>query len=480
MPQLRQKRFGLGDGKRHPAKNEDRKSCQKPLKVEVVSSFTFSPSIITNRLDNKPTTNNSNISFIGLVDKVADIVLEGSIAKRMKLSVQNLFVMMALFERMAVVRCFASASRFVSTTTSGHPHTIAFGNRFRGGSSLQSTLNKEFKASLSEIAEQSHSVAGDADNVNSFGGLTFQDCTNQYRVVFVLGGPGAGKGTQSELLLKNYPCLHLSAGQLLREEVKKEDSPHGAVIAERLEAGQIVPVEISLSLLEQAMKKETRKSTVFLVDGFPRNFDNLDGWTKCMRNVAVVSGVLFYSCPLEVLESRILERAKVSGRSDDNLESLRKRFKTFEDETVPVIDTLRLVEKATALQVYDINSDQSVDDVWTDTQRVMDGIVGEDILAENSKLLNAIAMNDADAYRALCVDEMVGDGDPASILSKQEGELCSKETQISGAEIKFISGTKASVSYDLKYEEGKIRESRVWTHDETGWKMLHFSRSSKP
>ena len=123
-----------------------------------------------------------------------------------------------------------------------------------------------------------------------------------------------------------------------------------------------------------------------------------------MESVAAVSGVLFYSCPLEVLEGRILERAKVSGRSDDNIESLRKRFNTFEDQTMPVIDTLRLVEKATPLKVFDVKSDKSIEDVWTETKRVMDGVIAEDVLAANSRLLRAMSSNDLEAYKKLCVE----------------------------------------------------------------------------
>jgi hypothetical protein len=75
---------------------------------------------------------------------------------------------------------------------------------------------------------------------------------------------------------------------------------------------------------------------VFLIDGFPRNLDNLDGWVSEACQTA--RAVLFFECAEETLEQRLLERGKTSGRSDDNLASIKKRFKTFQSETMPVVE----------------------------------------------------------------------------------------------------------------------------------------------
>ena len=168
----------------------------------------------------------------------------------------------------------------------------------------------------------------------------------------------------------------MSAGELLRQEAaKKDDSPHAALIEECLVQGKIVPVEISLALLQNAMREADGKALVFLIDGFPRNFDNLQGWSRVMvprddaggdnRGSAAVWGVLSYDCPLSILEERVMQRSKDSGRSDDNLESLRRRFKTFQAETVPVVDTLRLIQEQTLLKVVDIAGEQSLEKVFS-------------------------------------------------------------------------------------------------------------------
>jgi UMP-CMP kinase len=86
-----------------------------------------------------------------------------------------------------------------------------------------------------------------------------------------LGGPGAGKGTQCQNLVRDYGFIHLSAGDLLREERKREGSQYGELINHYIKEGLIVPMEITVSLLEAAMIKSGKHR--FLIDGFPRKMD---------------------------------------------------------------------------------------------------------------------------------------------------------------------------------------------------------------
>ena len=158
-------------------------------------------------------------------------------------------------------------------------------------------------------------------------------------MVFVLGGPGAGKGTQCSYLVEEWGFVHLSAGDLLREERNNPNSENGQLINDYIKEGKIVPVEITVTLLLNAMKASDAK--YFLVDGFPRNENNLSGWETVVGAQAKVLGVLFFDCPEEIMESRLLERGKTSGRSDDNVESIRKRFKTYQNETFPIIQAFQ-------------------------------------------------------------------------------------------------------------------------------------------
>ncbi|KAK6172018.1 hypothetical protein SNE40_018420 [Patella caerulea] len=145
-----------------------------------------------------------------------------------------------------------------------------------------------------------------------------------YNVMFVLGGPGAGKGTQCQKIEQEFGYVHLSAGDLLRAERKRDESEYKDEIEEHIRKGSIVPVEITCALLQKAMKESGKKH--FLIDGFPRNKDNLDGWNNTMQGIAEVERVIFFDCHVDTCVERCLRRGKTSGRADDNKESLEKRF----------------------------------------------------------------------------------------------------------------------------------------------------------
>lgn len=102
-------------------------------------------------------------------------------------------------------------------------------------------------------------------------------------VLFVLGGPGAGKGTLCWYITEKYGYVHLSAGDLLREERAKPGSQYGELIENHIKNGTIVPVAITCSLLDRAMQTSDNPHKRFLIDGFPRNQDNVDGWNEVLR-----------------------------------------------------------------------------------------------------------------------------------------------------------------------------------------------------
>ncbi|CAM4594993.1 unnamed protein product [Leuciscus chuanchicus] len=190
------------------------------------------------------------------------------------------------------------------------------------------------------------------------------------QVVFVLGGPGAGKGTQCARIVENYSYTHLSAGDLLREERSRTGSEFGQLIDSYIKEGKIVPVEITINLLKKAMEqtmKVDEKKFRFLIDGFPRNQDNLQGWTTAMDGKADVKFVLFFDCGNEVCIDRCLERGKSSGRTDDNRESLEKRIQTYLQSTRPIIE---LYEKQG--KVRTIDASRSVDEVFADVKNILD------------------------------------------------------------------------------------------------------------
>jgi len=159
------------------------------------------------------------------------------------------------------------------------------------------------------------------------------------KVVFVIGGPGAGKGTQCELITKRRSkWLHFSAGDLLRAE-RKKGGPTSDLINSKISAGQIVPAEITVGLIQAAMCEAYGQQSClnFLIDGFPRSQGNVDAWNDQMSTHDVCM-VLDLVCPEEVLLGRLLERSKTSGRQDDaSLDVIRKRFQTHKREAEPIV-----------------------------------------------------------------------------------------------------------------------------------------------
>ncbi|XP_039019804.1 UMP-CMP kinase 3-like [Hibiscus syriacus] len=161
--------------------------------------------------------------------------------------------------------------------------------------------------------------------------LTASLADKKPKVVFVLGGPGSGKGTQCTNIVEHFHYTHLSAGDLLRAEIKS-GSQNGTMIQNMIKEGKIVPSEVTIKLLQKAMLESGNDK--FLIDGFPRNEENRAAFEAVTK--IEPEFVLFFNCPEEEMERRLLSRNQ--GREDDNIETIRKRFKVFLESSLPVIE----------------------------------------------------------------------------------------------------------------------------------------------
>ncbi|KAI5450041.1 bifunctional uridylate/adenylate kinase [Naganishia albida] len=200
-------------------------------------------------------------------------------------------------------------------------------------------------------------------------------------VIFVLGGPGVGKGTQCEKLVKDYGFVHLSAGDLLRAEQARPGSEFGEMISRYIREGLIVPQEVTIKLLENAMRDALSKEPLvpagssaregwesgrgrFLIDGFPRKMDQAVTFDT---QVCESTFILFFSCTEEVMLERLMERAKTSGREDDNQESILKRFRTFTETSMPVVNYYREQNK-----VVEVDAKDTIDGVYAKVKVAVD------------------------------------------------------------------------------------------------------------
>merc|ERR1712177_129131 len=153
-------------------------------------------------------------------------------------------------------------------------------------------------------------------------------------IVWVLGGPGCGKGTQCDKIVAKYGFTHLSSGDLLREEVAS-GSERGKNLTAIMESGQLVPLATVLDLLAEAMIAKLSGSKGYLIDGYPREVAQGQEFEK---EILPCSQILYFDVSDETMTARLLNRGKTSGRADDNEETIKKRLDTFHKHSKPVVE----------------------------------------------------------------------------------------------------------------------------------------------
>jgi len=154
--------------------------------------------------------------------------------------------------------------------------------------------------------------------------------------LILFGPPGSGKGTQSEKLVEEYGLIHLSTGNLLREEIKNR-TPLGLEAKNFIDKGQLVPDEVVIGMIDSCL--EHHKDAVgFLFDGFPRTIAQAEALDKLLQlKKSEIGLVLILEVNEEELIHRLVLRGKTSGRSDDADETVqRKRQEIYQKETLPV------------------------------------------------------------------------------------------------------------------------------------------------
>ena len=191
---------------------------------------------------------------------------------------------------------------------------------------------------------------------------------DKYKVIFVIGPPGVGKNTQCDKLVEKYNFIHFSTGDLLRAEISK-GTDDAKLIKSIMSQGKYVPVKITCNLIKKAMNNYS-KDKIFLIDGYPRNQENIDGWMEIFGNNYKLITSIILDCDEKVLENRLIERAKSSGRIDDNIETIQKRFKTHLEESKPIEKKLKLLGP-----FIEINGDNSINEVFNQISSELDKIL---------------------------------------------------------------------------------------------------------
>ena len=155
--------------------------------------------------------------------------------------------------------------------------------------------------------------------------------------IVIFGAPGSGKGTQSDKLIEHYHLFHISTGDVLRDNIRR-GTELGQIAKGFIDQGQLVPDELIIDILAQVLdenKEQASEGVIF--DGFPRTIPQAVALEHLLADRGTqVDAVVGLEVPEEELIKRILLRGQMSGRSDDNEDTARKRLETYHNQTSPL------------------------------------------------------------------------------------------------------------------------------------------------
>ena len=146
--------------------------------------------------------------------------------------------------------------------------------------------------------------------------------------LILLGAPGAGKGTQAEVISKKYNLFHVSTGNLFRKALS-DGKELGQKAKSYMERGELVPDEIVMRIVVENLPKDSG----YLFDGFPRNLNQAESLDKMLADDGKTIDLVIN---IDVSWDHLLARTSARGRDDDNLETIKNRFRVYEKETAPL------------------------------------------------------------------------------------------------------------------------------------------------
>ncbi|MCR5130201.1 MAG: adenylate kinase [Prevotella sp.] len=156
--------------------------------------------------------------------------------------------------------------------------------------------------------------------------------------IVIFGAPGSGKGTQSDKMIEKYGFEHISTGDVLRSEIKN-GTELGITAKQFIDQGQLVPDQLIVDMLASVYDKFGKEHKGVIFDGFPRTIPQAEALKKMLAERGhEVAAMIELDVPEEELMKRLLLRGQMSGRSDDNEETIKKRLGVYHNQTSPLIE----------------------------------------------------------------------------------------------------------------------------------------------
>lgn len=184
--------------------------------------------------------------------------------------------------------------------------------------------------------------------------------------LLIMGAPGAGKGTQASRIAARYEIPAISTGSIFRENIAN-GTPLGVQVKQIMDAGELVADEITDAIVADRLGQDDVAGG-WLLDGYPRNLHQVGALDEVLANAqSGIDAVISLLVDEDALVERLLKRAEIEGRSDDNEETIRNRMAVYAHETQPLLDTYR----ARGLLV-EVTGQGSVDEVTDQTLAALD------------------------------------------------------------------------------------------------------------
>ncbi|MDA9753890.1 adenylate kinase [bacterium] len=180
-------------------------------------------------------------------------------------------------------------------------------------------------------------------------------------ILILFGPPGAGKGTQADLLKEKHNLLHLSTGDILRDEVSN-NTELGIEAKKFMDSGELVTDDLIIGMIKNKIES-TADVSGFLFDGFPRTISQAEALDSMLKESNLeIDKVISLEVDDNVLMKRLLSR----GRSDDNESTIKNRLEVYKNQTLPIKDFYKSNNK-----LLEIKGDSSIEEVSSDIEKLL-------------------------------------------------------------------------------------------------------------